>query len=454
MFAWYAGAKICYTYLSDFDALDPIADISQSKWFTRGWTLQELIAPAQVNFYDKSWCSTGTRDVLSPQLSLITGIETEVLLASEHRNVEELLKQLPLARRMSWAAKRETTRAEDLAYCLLGIFGVNLPLLYGEGERAFVRLQEEIVKNSNDLSLLAWRLSRGGTPIDHDHGCGVFAQHPRYFEASDKLTLINDVKFMPDFSMTNKGLKIYTRLHFDHLEGLHVLVINCNDASSSKETLGIYLRHQGASVYARARPAVFALDQYRIIPEIKSIFLSKSILPSVAKLLHGVQYYPFFTPIQDSHYFQFVAAKPETLWDRANTVFITAGLQDFVGCHVYHGPRDFKVATASKWQSETYDGRILVVFGFGYGFAPWARIVPLDDNWSSAIESGSWEYVAWKANKADSEHVEICFDRSQAVVTGARLRRLCFHVECSQGVQGEELVYTIQIKTNSCQRAQ
>ena len=293
MFAWYAGAKICYTYLSDFDALDPVAEISESKWFTRGWTLQELIAPSRVHFYDKSWCSTGTRDVLSQQLSLITGIETELLLASEHRNVEELLKQLPIARRISWAAKRETTRAEDLAYCLLGIFGVNLPLLYGEGERAFVRLQEEIVKNSNDLSLLAWRLSRDGTPIDHDHDCGVFAQHPRYFEASDKLTLINDVKFMPDFSMTNKGLKIYTRLHFDHSKGLHVLEINCYDASSSEKTLGIYLRHRGASVFARARPAVFALDQYSIIPEIKSIFLSRSMIPSVISSLHGVQYFSF-----------------------------------------------------------------------------------------------------------------------------------------------------------------
>ena len=134
---------------------DPDANMSQSRWFTRGWTLQELIAPAQVQFYDKSWNSIGMKDNLSQELSLITGIGQEVLLASKGRNLEELLDQVPTARKMSWAANRETTRIEDTAYCLLGIFGVNVPLLYGEGERAFIRLQEEIVKNSNDLSLLA-----------------------------------------------------------------------------------------------------------------------------------------------------------------------------------------------------------------------------------------------------------------------------------------------------------
>ena len=385
---------------------------------------------------------------MNQQLSLVTDIETEVLLASEHRNVEEILKQLPIARRMSWAAKRETTRGKDLAHCLLGIFGVNLPLLYGEGERAFVRLQEEIVKNSIDLSLLAWRLSRDGTPIDHDHSCGVFAQHPRYFEASDKLTLINDVKFMPDFSMTNKGLKIHTRLHFDHLEGLHVLEINCHDASSSEKTLGIYLRHQGASVFARARPDVFTLDQHSSIPEVKSFFLGKSIIPSVAKSLHGVQHYSFITPIHDSSSCQVVAAKPEALWDRASHMFITVGLQDLVGCHQYRDARNLEVLGASSWQPETCNRRFLVVFGFGYGFASWARIVPLEDVWQSAIESGNWERVARIANKAGNEHLEICEDHSK------KPWRVCLHVEFEQNFRGREPVYIIQIKTDSCRPAE
>ena len=149
-----------------------------------------------------------------------------------------------------------------------------------------------------------------------------------------------------------------------------------------------------------------------------------------------------------------MAAKPETLWDRTNTVFITAGLQNFVGCDVYQYARDSKVAIASRCQTETCDGRILVVFGFGYGFAPWARIVPLGDFWQSAIESETWDFVAWRADKADSEHVEIRDGRSEEVVAGENRGRLCLHVECSQGVQVEEPVYTIQIKTNTCRHAQ
>jgi len=118
-----------------------------SRWFTRGWDLQELIAPVVVEFYAQDWSAIGTKSDLRQELTLITGIDLQVLGGAE-------LSACNVAERMSWAAFRETTRAEDKAYSLLGIFQINMPLLYGEGKRAFLRLQEEILKTYDDYTVL------------------------------------------------------------------------------------------------------------------------------------------------------------------------------------------------------------------------------------------------------------------------------------------------------------
>ncbi|KAH8671533.1 heterokaryon incompatibility protein-domain-containing protein [Xylariales sp. PMI_506] len=166
MFAWYRGSQVCYVHLVDFTLRDHASGtvtpgtpappsfkdaIAKCRWITRGWTLQELIAPANVEFYDRLWQPIGDKSSLRDMLSEITGIENPVL--SGAKPCEDVL----VGRRMSWAAARTTTRREDMAYCLLGIFGVNMPLIYGEGDRAFLRLQEEIMKQSNDLSILSWK---------------------------------------------------------------------------------------------------------------------------------------------------------------------------------------------------------------------------------------------------------------------------------------------------------
>lgn len=172
MYVWYKNAKTCYAYLAD---MDPVlahshpkltawqtatfpGSFKSSRWFTRGWTLQELIAPAEVEFYAKDWSRCGTKANLHFALSEITGIDEATLTGKRD------LREVSVAKRMSWASKRVTTRTEDIAYCLIGIFGVNLPLLYGEGDRAFVRLQEEIMRSSDDQSLFAWGL----TAQEHD----------------------------------------------------------------------------------------------------------------------------------------------------------------------------------------------------------------------------------------------------------------------------------------------
>jgi len=158
MFQWYQNAVVCYVYLADVpgeSAMD--STFSESKWFTRGWTLQELIAPRDVFFYNVKWSALGTRESLGPAISSATNIEAEFLRG-------ENLERASIAKKMSWASGRETTRIEDTAYCLIGIFDVNMPLLYGEGKKAFRRLQQEILKMYPlDHTLFAW-----GTVVD-DH---------------------------------------------------------------------------------------------------------------------------------------------------------------------------------------------------------------------------------------------------------------------------------------------
>ncbi|KAF2674248.1 HET-domain-containing protein [Microthyrium microscopicum] len=163
MFRWYRNAEICYVYLSDILSSDgditPSTNFVESRWFTRGWTLQELIAPARLDFYTSDEHHIGTKKSLRGQISRVTGIDESVLIGVTD------LSELSIARRMSWAADRETTRIEDMAYCLIGIFAINIPLLYGEGARAFRRLQEEIMRETYDQSILAWEFDQPG-PAD------------------------------------------------------------------------------------------------------------------------------------------------------------------------------------------------------------------------------------------------------------------------------------------------
>ncbi|KAH9902580.1 heterokaryon incompatibility protein-domain-containing protein [Cubamyces lactineus] len=156
MFAWYADAQVCYVYLHDVgDDEDPAKDGSafrRSVWHTRGWTLQELLAPVCVIFLSKTWHTLGSKHSLAKALSQVSGIKEGVLM----RERADWLESVSVAERMSWAAHRQTTRIEDRAYSLMGIFGINMPTIYGEGPRAFMRLQEEILQRIPDQSIFAW----------------------------------------------------------------------------------------------------------------------------------------------------------------------------------------------------------------------------------------------------------------------------------------------------------
>jgi len=142
MYKWFEDAAVCYAYLSDVSSLEDQIQptLRRCRWFTRKWTLQELVAPHFVVFFAHDWVRIGTRSSLHSILSEITGIQSAVLIG------EKKPKQCHVSERMAWTSNRMTTRVEDDAYSMMGLFDIKMPLLYGEGSRAFRRLQEEISK--------------------------------------------------------------------------------------------------------------------------------------------------------------------------------------------------------------------------------------------------------------------------------------------------------------------
>jgi hypothetical protein len=145
MFCWYQNAEKCYVLLSDVEnnSLEGHGSLRRrwkaafrkSRWFNRGWTLQELLAPRSVEFFSKEGELLGDKQSLKDTISEITGIPSEALLGKQ-------VSEFSVAERFSWAEDRQTTRDEDGAYCLFGIFNIHLPLIYGEGkENALERLR-------------------------------------------------------------------------------------------------------------------------------------------------------------------------------------------------------------------------------------------------------------------------------------------------------------------------
>lgn len=201
MFAWYQDAEECYVFLSDFSpgGHDRIQDC---RWWTRGWTLQELIAPRRLTFFDASWKPVGLRDELRDDIAQYSGIPASVLCH------ERKLSDFSVAEKMSWASKRSTTRKEDEAYCLLGLFDISMPLIYGEGTKAFRRLQEEIIKRSHDLTIFAGvrkNVLLANSPHDFESCAGIDMHRP-------------GLQPLTEFYITNVGLRFPDELEIGIIE--------------------------------------------------------------------------------------------------------------------------------------------------------------------------------------------------------------------------------------------
>ena len=177
MYRWYENAQVCYVYMADVSANNEYLPFRRSRWFSRGWTLQELLAPSTVVFYDTDWNDIGTKWGLIDDISHVTGIREDQMVDHKRANI---------AAKMSWASSRRTTRLEDTAYSLMGLFEINMPLLYGEGSKAFMRLQHEILlMHQGDESIFAWTDKKS-------HHCGLLAWSPAAFELSGNILSIKN----------------------------------------------------------------------------------------------------------------------------------------------------------------------------------------------------------------------------------------------------------------------
>jgi hypothetical protein len=258
MYRWYRDSAVCYVHLKDVsvDQIQRPGDtlarveasiekaIRTSRWFARGWTLQELIAPKKIWFYNSFWQYLGDRDKnLRDVILQKTGICAQVF--GKHGR----LLTLSIAERMSWAAHRETTRVEDRAYSLLGLFDVNMPMLYGEGNKAFIRLQEEIMKTSIDHSILAWGFSGFSGAARHSESkiqiSDLLASSPRDFHSCGmicrRIVKVDD----GPFEMTNAGLRITLPLigPRQHLSkgDEYLAILNCRDSRTIWTALALQL---------------------------------------------------------------------------------------------------------------------------------------------------------------------------------------------------------------------
>ncbi|KAK4952179.1 hypothetical protein LTR10_010101 [Elasticomyces elasticus] len=270
MFTWYWQSAECYVFMEDVTA-KPLTELGEtvqgrwkqgrdcnanvqafleSRWFRRGWTLQELLAPSQVFFYDANNICLGTRVKLASLISQASGV------ALEWVQKPYLIYSVSVAERMSWASNRVTTREEDTAYALLGIFNVNMPLLYGEGDKAFLRLQEAIIRQSNDVSILAWRLDTLA-----DSHSSVLARQPSDFSGSGnvKESMLPGVQVecILSHKINNKGLAITHRYVYPECNTTHRSIpLHCMNIpqAGNQGTLYLHLkRNPGSDLWYRVK---------------------------------------------------------------------------------------------------------------------------------------------------------------------------------------------------------
>ncbi|KAJ4321572.1 hypothetical protein N0V84_005242 [Fusarium piperis] len=212
--------------------VDYVAYLGDSNWFTRGWTLQELLAPRAVDFYSAEWKLLGSKNNISLDLERITGINAAYL--SGQKRVTEA----SVAERMSWASRRQTTRVEDMAYCLLGIFNINMPLIYGERDKAFQRLQHAIIREIDDQTILAWGtgfVGSGEFGQCRDEYHPLLAKSPYVFKDCGDLVPCSSPQAKSRLEIHQDGVKITSPIlwdtkilgnkHYDLLSGHSFVVL-------------------------------------------------------------------------------------------------------------------------------------------------------------------------------------------------------------------------------------
>jgi len=359
MFQWYRDASVCYVFLEDVPgncprlagedlafpaALRWIETFEESRWFTRGWTLQELIAPDRVQFFGSKWNFIGSLVDLIGRVTEITGIPHAIL---DHSRT---INEFSIAQRLSWAAKRETTREEDQAYCLFGILDVNMPLLYGEGSKAFRRLQEQLISQSTDQSIFAWEAPPGsGIPSDV-----LWAPSPDCFLNGSTIRRKRGIGSESAFRISNKGLEItlpilHRRLHEDESRPYVTLgLLDCRYAHST-QTLALVMNQHPCAAYST--DGTTALELYVSGYQTASGRVSRSVRLLPVSRMEADDAKPTLITItndlQSQKYIKTFETN-ETSWFPLR----------FIGDNANHVPKLLSVYPPECWHDRTYTMRL------------------------------------------------------------------------------------------------
>lgn len=306
MYGWYKRSKVCYAFLSDISdsGVANYEKAASSLWFSRGWTLQELLAPRVVRFYTCDWGLIAERNnsYMSEAITISTGIPIKALQGFDPDDWS-------IAQKMSWASERKTTRIEDQAYCLLGLFDVFIPMLYGEGERAFARLQEELSKMSDDRSIFAW----SGRPA---RNLAMFAASSNAFKESGRIgkCRLQSNWYSPTtlnrFTLFNDGLLMMVNLlplypgYFAALIGLHyhgsqgqplVLIFRSppGSLSSTNDTGRLFERvtldGRGFVALDSPEPFIELPDGLKELPNLAARYGKRNVMAMVSRHTKGQQ---------------------------------------------------------------------------------------------------------------------------------------------------------------------
>lgn len=318
MFGWYKDAAVCHVFLTDLPPDSPA--LASCRWFTRGWTLQELLAPRKVEFYDAAWNHIGSK------LDLIDAISTATRIPKNVLSGRKTLPACSVSMRMSWSASRQTTRTEDIAYCLLGIFDVKMPLIYGEGRESFRRLQEEIIKHNADLTIFAWDSPQRG--LADQEFLSIFSPSPAAFSSSSSVRPFDDD--FAEFSVTNKGIMFSGDLPLRLLAwsgrdghcDIYGLFLGGNDDRRG----GLFLRKVGPGLFCRDGRFPLAgfwnmADTYQtsMLENVPKFHVLTDV--SVAHRAFSA-YRKLALHIPFDKAFELADAVPESLWDITDRLFL------------------------------------------------------------------------------------------------------------------------------------
>ena len=400
MFRWYGQAAFCVAYLDDVHSVD--APFNRSEWFDRGWTLQELIAPEKLGIYSSNWDLIGLKKDLAFPLAHITGIPTNILEGTAK------LKDCSIAQRMSWAAKRKTQRPEDMAYSLLGIFGVSLPTVYGSGgEQAFRDLQEKIMTNrgdpssSNDQSIFAWENSF--TIENNDHG--LLAHHPKAFEGCNEVLRIHGVTM---FKMEQLGVAISLKT-LPYVDKIYLAVLECRPNKDSTKRMAILVKElPDTGLFARVKYkgiATLATAESRLTEHncvIRPLLVTSKLVISASNIASGFHIHKLELP-------GFKDRKPtlyssDGLQENASTgyIYFKPGSSLCAGIGTMSTPSDttgnFKVDVGNAWWKICW-----MKFAFDVDFNPMILLANRTSRFAGSLNP---QYDFSKAITADVDSAE------------------------------------------------